>query len=148
MSLLGKKTVRSDYNHFNQPRHLKTSGLTLIEVLIALAIVSIALTSIIKATSQNIRATAYLQDKMVATWVASLVMSEIEVGVKKIAADTALNDKTLMLGKTWYFKATLSATPNRRIQKIVVTVYSTLQDREEEEGSPLYQLESYRYHAT
>jgi prepilin-type N-terminal cleavage/methylation domain-containing protein len=52
------------------------SGLTLIEVLVALAIISIALTAIIKATSENIRGTAYLQDKTIAMYVARQILNE------------------------------------------------------------------------
>ena len=59
-------------------------GFTLLEVLIALAIISIALTAIIKASSQNIKDTAYLEDKAIANWVGLEVMNEVkaETGVK------------------------------------------------------------------
>ncbi len=56
-------------------------GLTLIEVLIALAIVGIAMTAIIKATSQNIRSTAYLQNKLIAMWVGQQVSNEMLAGI-------------------------------------------------------------------
>lgn len=58
----------------------KRAGFTLIEVLIALAILSISLTAIIKATSQNIKDTAYLQEKTLALWVGLNELNEARAG--------------------------------------------------------------------
>ena len=60
------------------------AGLTLIEVLIALAIVSIAMTAIIKATSQNIRSTQYLEHKTLAAWVGEEVLNKARVELLRL----------------------------------------------------------------
>jgi general secretion pathway protein I len=121
-------------------------GLTLIEVLIALAIISIALTAVIKATSHSIRSTAYLENKAEANWVAQQVMNEIRVGVLKLpeTADT-IDQSTQMLGRDWYWSASQQATPNRRIKKITVSVYNQASDNAER--SSIITLESYTYDA-
>lgn len=121
-------------------------GLTLIEVLIALAIIAIALTAVIKATSHSIRSTAYLEDKAEAGWVAQQIINEIRVGVLKLpeSADS-LDQSTQMLGRDWYWSASQQATPNRRIKKIIVSVYR--QAAENTERSPIITLESYTYDA-
>lgn len=99
------------------------SGFTLIEVLIALAILSIALTAIIKFTSQNIRDTNYLQNKMVATWVGNQVINEIRAGVIKIGQEQQQLDQTTdMLGQSWVWHAQLTPTPSPHIQEIHVDV--------------------------
>lgn len=100
------------------------AGFTLIEVLIALAILSIALTAIIKATSQNIKDTLYLQNKTIATWVGSQIIAETQAGILKLPmAPDQLEEKTDMLSQTWQWNASLTATPNPKIQKIDVNIF-------------------------
>lgn len=124
----------------------KENGLTLIEVLIAVAIVGIALTAVIKATSQNIRATTYLQNKTIAMWVGKEVMNEARVGILKLPdPGNTLKKKKLMLGRDWYWHVSIETTPNQLINKINVLVYE--HENEDEVGTPLISLESYIYHA-
>ena len=103
----------------------KSNGLTLIEVLIALAILSIALTAIIKATSQNVRDTLYLQNKTLATWVGTEVVNAVRAGAIHLPEAPASTEKdTVMLNQTWTWKAALNPTPNPHIQEIDVTVFT------------------------
>lgn len=120
-------------------------GLTLIEVLIALAIISIAMTAVIKATSQNIRGTGHLQQKSEAMWVAQNVLNEVQAGVIDLPAGSdSLSQKTTLLGQEWYWQASRTATPNKRIAKIEVQVFT---QAEHEQGVALVTLESYLYDA-
>jgi len=118
-------------------------GLTLIEVLIALAIISIAMTAVIKASSQNIRSTGYLQSKTIAMWVGQQVLDEARAGVLKLPnPPDALKETTAMLGNDWYWEVNQEETPNKRINRVKVKVYA----HEDDEGSPLITLETYLYH--
>jgi len=118
-------------------------GLTLIEVLIALAIVSIAMTAIIKATSQNIRNTTYLQTKVIATWVGQQLMNEARVGYLPLPnSPDKLNDTTEMLGRDWYWQIGAEDTPNKNIKKIAVSVYA---HEPVDDETPVVSLESYLY---
>ncbi len=110
-------------------------GLTLIEVLIALAILSIALTAIIKSTSQTIRNTLYLQNRMIATWVGTDVINQIRLRLLTIAEP--LKQESYTLGQTWIWEASVNPTPNPRIKQIVVDVY------EQPGNSKMAHLESY-----
>ncbi len=113
------------------------SGFTLIEVLIALLILSIALTAIIKSTSQNIRDTLYIQKKTIALWVGNEIMNEIIAGLRKPPmAPDALKDKSTMLNETWSWAASLKPTPNPNIQEIDVAV---------SQRTPLIHLVGYLY---
>lgn len=115
-------------------------GLTLIEVLIALTIVSVAMLAIIKATSENIRATNYLQDKTYAAWVAQNLLNEFKVKMVRFPnAPDHLKGETIMLDRTFYFQASQDLTPNRHINKIIIDVFT---DAEQEEN-PITHLESY-----
>jgi general secretion pathway protein I len=101
----------------------KSAGLTLIEVLIALAIISIALTAVIKTTAQNIRDTLYLQNKMIAHWVGMNMMNQARAGLIKVSSGTEnLEQETTMLGEKWTWIAYTSETPNPHVKEIHVEV--------------------------
>jgi general secretion pathway protein I len=101
----------------------KSAGFTLIEVLVALAILSIALTAIIKFTSQNIRDTIYIQNKVIASWVGTQIINEIRAGVLKLPdAPEKLKQETEMLGQQWPWQASFVASPNPHIKEIHVDV--------------------------
>lgn len=123
--------------------YLKQAGLTLIEVLIALAIAAIALTAVIKATSQNIRGTSYLQDKTIAMWVGQEVLAEARVGLLPVSDEVKVQ-ATSMLGRDWYWRISKTDTPNKRIKKILVDVFSH-DPTEDDNVTPLVTLESYVY---
>ena len=118
----------------------KQAGMTLIEVLIALAIVSIAMTAIIKATTQSIRGTSHLQNKMIATWVAQDVINEFRVKLRELP-DASDREKINMLNQDWYWQAEQTDTANPRIKKMEVNVYT----EETGDADPLVTLISYVY---
>lgn len=117
----------------------KMAGLTLIEVLIALAIISIAFTAIILSTAQNIRNTQYVQNKQIATWVGAKVMNEALAGILVLPESDTLNGETEVLGRKLFWKAGVQATPNPKIHKINVQVAET------ENAKKLISLVSYAY---
>jgi general secretion pathway protein I len=118
----------------------RASGFTLIEVLIALAILSISLTAIIKSTSQNIKNTLYLQNKTIAHWVGLQIMNEARAGFLKLpSAPDELHEETHMLNQTWKFNARRTPSANPHIQEIHVTVSRP------PDTHPLADLTSYDY---
>lgn len=119
------------------------AGLTLIEVLIALSIVGIAITAVIKSTSENIRGTLHLQNKMIASWVALEKINSIRIGLLPMRLSDVHHDKTEMLGQSWYWQATLDETGNEHIKKTTIQVFNN-----EEYTNPLVTLESYLYEAS
>jgi general secretion pathway protein I len=121
-----------------------SAGLTLIEVLVSLAIIAIALTAVIKATSQNIRSTNYLQKKTIALWVAQQAMSEVRVGLVKTSSESRNDSHWVnMLGMDMYWHAVQTTTPNKRIKKITINVYDKKDTGDED--SPVETLEGYLY---
>ena len=139
---VAKKVPRDD-DHKNS-RQKSIIGLTLIEVLVALAIVGIAMTAIIKAAAQNLRHTSHIQETTMAHWVAQNVLAEAQLGLAKLPeAPGKFAKTTQMLDQEWYWQASQIKTPNRRIQKIVVDVFKDKAASEEED--PLFTLTGYRY---
>lgn len=111
------------------------AGFTLIEVLMALAILAIALTAIIKATSQNIKDTVYLQNKTIAAMVGTQALNEARAGLIKLPT----KEETEFLNRTWPWEGTQEDTPNPHIKKIAVTVFAPSTEKE------IVHLESYFY---
>lgn len=102
----------------------QSHGFTLIEVLIALAILSISLTAVIKTTTQNIRDTRYLQDKTTANWVGLLIINEVRAGLIILPTSSdKLHDESTMLNKAWEWDAYATQTKNPRITEIHVEVF-------------------------
>jgi general secretion pathway protein I len=124
----------------------RSAGLTLIEVLIALAIVGISMTAIIKATSQNIRSTGYLNNKSIAEWVGQQVINEARVNLLKLPnPPDKLKQTTTMLNHEWLWTAAQESTHNTHVKKAIVKVFANA-DADEEETTPSVTLESYVYH--
>lgn len=115
-------------------------GFTLIEVLIALVILSVALTAVIKAVSQNLRDTAYLEQKNIADWVGTNIINEVQLGLRTLSSGE-VTAKAEMLDQEWIWTARVSTTPNTHIKKIEVKVYKN------HSKAPLVILESYYYEA-
>lgn len=56
-------------------------GFTLLEVLVALTVLTISLGALIKVASEHARNTAYLQERTLAHWVAQNLMARYEAGL-------------------------------------------------------------------
>ncbi|MFA5959217.1 MAG: GspI family T2SS minor pseudopilin variant LspI [Tatlockia sp.] len=110
-----------------------TSGFTLIEVLLALAVIAIALTALVKATASNVSNTQRIKEKTISHWVAmqGITMFQLRLLSSQQPEETHL---TTLLGQRWYWRSQLSATPVKSVQQITVTVSK---HQEGPFGSPL-----------
>lgn len=104
----------------NQPNKIK--GFTLIEVLLALAIIAIALTALIKSTAQTVSSTGRIKDKSISHWVAMQGVTAIQLGLLKVPTTQEITQVTNMLGQRWYWRAKLQPTPVEHMQQINITV--------------------------
>jgi general secretion pathway protein I len=96
-------------------------GFTLMEILVALLVVTLALGAILKATSEQAASLAYLRDKTVAHWVAMNRIVELQTpveGDKKLRK----NGSEEQMGRPWYWRVKLTATQVQDIQRADVEV--------------------------
>lgn len=119
--------------------HKDSSGFTLVEVLVAVAIVALAVTGILIAMMRQIDGTAYLRDKMFASYVAQ---NQMELALLTNAYANQLPTDTLsgseeMAGRTWYWRAQPKAAQQPGVSQLIITV----SDVEEKEASPLATLD-------
>lgn len=104
-----------------KPSHQTQAGFTLIEVLVALSIIAIAFTALLKATSNNIVMHQKLKNKIIREWVASQGVTLIQLGLVQSINNQIISEQTTLFNQRWYWRASLSATPLTNVQKITLT---------------------------
>lgn len=97
-------------------------GFTLLEVLIAMAVISIALTAIITTGSNTTANTVYLKQKTFAHWVAMNRLAELQAE-REWPSVGSTSDTVEMMGQEWEWiqKTTETVEPNlRRVEVSVI----------------------------
>ncbi|PCH95725.1 MAG: type II secretion system protein GspI [Gammaproteobacteria bacterium] len=99
----------------------KTRGFTLIEVMLAMAVFSIAGIALLSAASNNARNIGYLESKMFANWVASnqLVAASLE---KKWPPKNNLKGDVELAGRTWFWQQKVIKTTDKDMRAIIMEV--------------------------
>lgn len=97
-------------------------GFTLIEVLIALAIIAIALGALLKASAQNVNHAEYLKNKMIRHWVAMQAVTNIQLGLISLEGQQEVTKVTKFLDQRWYWRAKIIPTPVKSMQEIKISL--------------------------
>lgn len=85
---------------------LKQEGLTLIEVMIAILILSLVMVGVLLSSSQVLRATARLHDRVLALWALEAVAVDLTSGVLgKVSSRSNFSGEQDMGKKTWHWVA-------------------------------------------
>lgn len=122
-------------------RARSAAGFTLLEVLVALAIIAIALGALVAAAGTQTRNTAYLQDKTLAHWVAMNRAVELQLNQDPLGRGTDSGQEQ-MGARTWFWSHTLSTTEDPNVQRAEIEVRADRAD-----ASPLSRLTVYVYRA-
>ncbi|MBW6520650.1 MAG: type II secretion system minor pseudopilin GspI [Desulfoarculaceae bacterium] len=96
-------------------------GFTLLEILVALAVLSIALMAALKSSGVAIQNTSALKERTLAHWVMLNRVAELELDRRWISLGTT-RGKTLMAGQTWYWVISTEKTPDPDIRMAEVSV--------------------------
>lgn len=99
----------------------RSYGFTLIEVVVALAIVAIGMSAAILAVGQTASDSTYLRDKTLAHWVAMNRLTEVRLQPRAPRVDET-SDEVEMAGRTWRWTMTVTQTPVQTMQRIDVSV--------------------------
>ena len=99
----------------------KVRGFTLIEVLVALAIVSFALSAMAMTMVQMLNAANTLRDRTYASWIAHNKITEMRLAnvLPEVSASTG---ETTFAGVDWVWRAVVSETGVENLFRIDVTV--------------------------
>jgi general secretion pathway protein I len=90
--------------------------------MVALVIITLALGSMIRATGEATANEAYLQEKAIASWVASNRMAELRIQNLVPRAGSRETGSTEMANNEWQWRQTAIATPDPNIVRIEITV--------------------------
>ena len=99
----------------------RSSGFTLIEVLVALAVIALGLTAVIKALGDYTDATNYTRQKTLASWIATNKLTEISVA----PAWPSLGDydeDVEFARQQWRCAIEVSETPVTNLRRVDVSV--------------------------
>ena len=127
-------SVPGNYRHRNQ----RQRGFTLVEVMVALAVVAIALPALLVTLNQHVDATGYLRDKSMAQMVAANKFEELRILSR--AGQSLLQGKesgvSSMAGREWYWWLESQPTEANNFYRVAIDVAAD----EEQGATPLFTL--------
>ncbi|HBC3988628.1 TPA: type II secretion system minor pseudopilin GspI [Vibrio parahaemolyticus] len=112
----------------------RVRGMTLLEVLVALAIFATAAISVIRSVSQHINTVSYLEEKMFAAMVVDNQMANVMLDTGALKAKNGTEE---LAGRTWYWKVTPVATTQPLLKAFDVSVATA------KNASPVVTVRSY-----
>lgn len=110
-------------------------GFTLLEVLVALAVLAIAMAALIKGGAENARAAAYLRDKTLAQWVAMNVIAETRLTAGWPSPGTK-RGREEMARHEWHWELKIAETFDKDVRRLDVSV----RGNDDKESIPLATL--------
>ena len=102
----------------------KRSGFSLIEVMVALAIIGVALPALLYLVMNQLDQQVYLRDKAVAQWVALNQLNEQTIRRRLDGAvlSGSKSGRETMAGRSWYWTIEASSTSVRGFKRLDVNV--------------------------
>lgn len=110
-------------------------GFTLLEVLVALAVLAIAMAALIKGGAENARSATYLRDKTLAQWVGMNVIAEQRLAAGWPATGTT-RGREEMARHEWFWELRVAETFDEDVRRLDVAVRGS----DDRESPPLASL--------
>lgn len=111
------------------------AGFTLLEVVVALAVIAIAMGALVKAGSQQAASLDYLREQTLAHWVAENRLVELQVADDWPETGRSQGEAG-MQGRDWFWTTEVEATEDPALRRVEVAVWSD----EAREGSALARM--------
>ncbi|MGL5947598.1 MAG: type II secretion system minor pseudopilin GspI [Aeromonas sp.] len=96
-------------------------GMTLLEVMVALAVFSVAGLAAMKTAGEHLNGLNYLEEKTLATWVAENQLVEQKL-LKKWPGDSWIEGEEEMAGSKWFWRYRGEATGDGNLKALDVEV--------------------------
>jgi general secretion pathway protein I len=96
-------------------------GFTLIEVVVAMAIVALGLMAVFRVVNDTVNNASYLRDRTFAAWIADNRLTELRLGGEVPSVDETEGEVDYA-GQAWRWTATVAQTPVENIRRIDVRV--------------------------
>ena len=101
----------------------RAGGFTLIEILVALAVIAIAVAAVVAAVSAFVSNAGYLRDRTLGHWVVMNKVAEIQVSGEWPAPGT-LSGESLMANHAWTWEVKITTTDDPDVRRLDVTAYA------------------------
>ncbi len=107
----------------DNPKMRSAGGFTLIEVVVALAVLAVGMTAVLYSSSQAANAGTFLKERTVAHWVASNRAAELSINKEWLEPGFSNGTET-MAGQSWSWETEVQNTvvPELRLVTIRVTL--------------------------
>ena len=96
-------------------------GFTLIEVVVAIAVVALGMMAVFRVVHDTVNNTAYLRDRTFATWIADNRLAEMRLGAESPSVDRT-EGEVEFANQDWRWVASVSQTPVADLRRIDVRV--------------------------
>jgi len=107
-------------------QYRKQWGMTLIEVMVALAVFALAAVSVVTVATEHLRSIAYLEQKSIATWIANNHLTELELN-RKLPGFGNKTGKLEYAGTTWYWQQQTKKTLDQDFRSITIRIFNQQQ---------------------
>ncbi len=105
------------------PAMRSARGFTLVEILVAVAVLAIAMSAILSGMARYASNTAHLRERTVALWVAHNRLTELEL--QTVWPDVGESDGEMtMAGLTWKWEVEIQTTSDEQLRRANIRVLS------------------------
>ncbi len=99
----------------------RVKGLTLIEVMVALAIFALSGVAIMRAATEHLNAIGQIEDITIATWVANNRLNQMMINPTWPPKNNA-KGSVVMSDRTWYWQQAVTATNDAELKAVTIRV--------------------------
>lgn len=117
-------------------------GFTLLEVMVALAILSVASAGLITAAGGYLKQSQKVEDKVIAAWVADNWLNELRLA-DTVPESEQIKAEASMAGREWALTAQVIDTASEHLKRVEIEVRRVDEDDKGDKGAALAQLTAF-----
>ena len=110
-------------------------GFTLLEIMIALLVISMALGAIISTSSHSFKTESHVKNKILASWIASNHLNEMSI-MSAWPDSGNFRQQLISMGRSWHLEQQVKQTSDPNLRQIKLSIYAT----------PEYSIKLYELH--